>query len=205
MSLKTKDSCLSTDGRIYISPFGWSPNLPPRVLANLGMLWSWTSIGDTEIPLSVLLHFPTSWQHTHLSFLGCSSASLALVELFWQFAMNWTKIWLRLKLFLSKVSLIFFYVLEPETIFPGHLRGWQGRTDLLKTSVSPEEIYFKLDMWSPAENVSAPINTGVYQDFGVAIVSWTSKILIFHHIWEIHSCKNVFLICNFVSISLDIT
>lgn len=40
-SLKTKDSCLGTDGRIYISPFGWSPNLPLSMLADpLGMLRS---------------------------------------------------------------------------------------------------------------------------------------------------------------------
>lgn len=141
-AFKTKDSCLSTDGRIYISPFGWSPNLPPSVLANpLGMLWSLSGAGDTEIPLPELLHVPTAWQHMHLSFLKCSSASFALVELFWQFAMNWAKNWLRLKLFWSKVSLMFFYVLEPETNFPGHLRGWWGRTELLKTSVSLEKRY----------------------------------------------------------------
>lgn len=141
-ALKTKDSCLSTDGRIYISPFGWSPSLPPCVLANpSGMLWSWTSTGDTEIPLSELLHLPTAWQHMHLSFLQCPSASFALVELFWQFAKNWAKDWLRLTLLVSKVSLTFFNVLELEAIFPGHLRGWWGRTELLKTSVSPEKIY----------------------------------------------------------------
>lgn len=60
-------------------------------------------------------------------------------------------------------------------------------------------------MQSPSEDVSGPINTGVYQDFGVAIAPWTSKILIFYCISEIHSCKNVvFLICNFLNISLDI-
>lgn len=209
-ALKTKDSCLSTDGGIYISPFGWSPNLPPSVLANpLGMLNQHWGHWNPCLRIATL----TNCLAAHAPFLSpCSSASFALLELFWQFAVNWAKNWLRLKLFWSKVSLIFFMFWNQKQIFQDTWEGDEGGLSCLKLQCHQRKDISKcifrdkkLDMQSPSENVSGHINTGVYQDFGVAIASWTSKILIFYCIWEFHSCKNyVFLICNFLNISLDI-